>query len=235
MDEVIAGQVPGCSNACGSALRNATLDARDYRLLSMNTPVSTTLIVALAMAICASTTSAVTVTFYGVGAQSTASTPSTPEGIGFGIFGPQTVHAVNHLQDGKSQFGVGFTTSAVIFTQGADLNPIFNSFSGSFYNGSTTTATEGAVVDGVTKNYALISFDSSPFVHEAVGEFVLDEVGGSYLNALAVNDSGAPLSISLAKIAIDAARVPTAVPEPTNSLALAALVLGLVAMRKRRC
>jgi len=114
----------------------------------MNTPVSTTLIVALVMAICALTASAVTVTFYGVGAQSTASTPSTPEGIRFGIFGPATVHAVNHLQDGKSQFGVGFATSAVIFTQGADVNPIFNSFSGSFYNGSTNTATDGAVVDG---------------------------------------------------------------------------------------
>ena len=199
----------------------------------MNIPLPTKVITSLALVIFMSTASAVTVTFYGIGAQSIGTTPSTPEGIHFGTFGPQSVHAINHLQDGRSQFGVAFTTSTVVFTQGADLHPIFNSLSGSFYDGGTHTASNGAVVDGVTKNYATISFDSTPAIHEAVGEFVLDSVGGSYLNALAIDDSGAPLSISAAKTAIDAARASASVPEPTCSLAFAALMLGLVARRNR--
>ena len=175
---------------------------------------------------------AVTVTFYGPGAQSPMTTPSTPTGIHIGdLLDLGRFDSIDKNQTGSSVFG--FDTSVnLVFTQGSDLNPDAGDFQATFFNRDLNVSSGGAIVDGVTKNYANINLNGVSFKYEAVGEFVLDGQGTSYLNALAVSESGETLPISVGKAAIDAAGASASVPEPSKSLALLTL-LGIAFMRCR--
>lgn len=178
---------------------------------------------------------ATVVTFYGPGAQTSTSTIPTPAGINIGIsnFGgdpPKYNGKVDTAISADSGFAVG---ESAIFTQGTDIVATGMSPDG-LYGYSSTPAPapldprNGAILDGVTSNYANISFDGDDSVYEAVGEFVFDGMGGGYLVALAIDDAGEALPISTGAAAIEA------VPEPSALALLALGSTGLLARRRRR-
>lgn len=166
----------------------------------------------------------INVTFYGPGAQSPSTNPATPAGIDIGNLPAPGDHLLV-LDRGQSVslFAWDFSPENVIFTHGEDFpGDPSGDFSASYFDTRSDSPLNQATVDGVAKNYANISFNGG-FEFEAVGEFILDSNGGSYLNALAINDEDVTLPISQGRAAILAA-----VPEPASlSSLLSAVLVGL--------
>lgn len=158
--------------------------------------------------------------------------PYLPAGIDIGL----SPSNFGRLEKGASlvsyfgyQFG-GAPNGYLYFTTGANLALDGGSPTGSYSDGGTTY--NGAVVDGVTKNYSYISFGPYDGVFEAIGEFVFDGAGGGYMTGFAIDTDGNSLSIAAGKAAIEAI---TAVPEPSYSLALLALgSAGVLTLRNRK-
>ena len=110
------------------------------------------------------------------------------------------------------------------FTRGSDLSVTAGDPGGFYHDGSSLIF--GA--EGSSANYASIDFGADG-VYEAVGQFDFATPGSGTLVALALDTTGATLSISAGKAAIDAA----AVPEPSGLL-LGLLALGAAGCRRRR-
>ena len=110
------------------------------------------------------------------------------------------------------------------FTRGSDLSLTSGDPGGLYHTDSGFVF--GA--EGSSANYVSITFGADA-VFEAVGQFDLATPGSGTLVALALDTTGATLSISAGKAAIDAA----AVPEPSGLL-LGLLALGAAGCRRRR-
>lgn len=164
---------------------------------------------------------AITVTFYGPGAQSPSTTPATPAGfnIGFNFDVGERVIVNNNA---AAIVGYGSTS---YFTNGTD-HAGFTSFGFGQYV-YTNIVSQGVTLNS-NQNYANITFNGNDVVYEAVGQFYLDGNGGGYLVALAKNDDNSALSISAGKAAIDA------IPEPSGLALLALGAGGLLARRRRQ-
>lgn len=166
---------------------------------------------------------AITVTFYGPGAQSPFTVPATPTGFEIG----------NSFEAGKLciiadylPISAAFSSAGAYFTNGSD-HAGFDTHGYGEYT-SANLATQGAVLNS-NQNYANITFNgANDGVYEAVAQFYLDGNGGGYLVALARNDDNSALSISAGKTAIDA------VPEPSGLALLALGAGGLLARRRRQ-
>ena len=121
--------------------------------------------------------------------------------------------------------GANVVDAAVtLFTRGSDLS--VNSHNSGGYYRTDSGFLFGA--EGSSANYVSIDFGADG-VYEAVGQFDFVTPGSGTLVALALDTTGATLSISAGKAAIDAA----AVPEPSGLL-LGLLALGAAGCRRRR-
>ncbi len=165
-----------------------------------------------------SSDAATIVTLYGPGARNTGTTPATPIGISIGKAGLGL--AVDNPYVVNNSYFLG---KSIFFTSGFDLG-VSSSSNSAFYSAYGKVG-YGAQLGA--SNYANISFNGNDGVHEAVGQFSFDGIGGGFLVALAMNNDNTALSISAGKLAIDA------VPEP-SAIALLALGAGGMAMRRRR-
>ncbi len=178
---------------------------------------------------CAASAANGAVVFFGPGAQSSTSTPATPDGINIGsAFGGNL--AVNSSPLSIDTF---FASDAadIQFTSGTDLMPTSYNVSGPYANDSGV-AIGGAVLNS-DQNYINISFDGDSTVFEAVAQFSFDGNGGGYLVAIATNDApnaADPLSISAGRALIEAATV----PEPSSLALLALGASGIVIRRQRK-
>lgn len=167
---------------------------------------------------------AITVAFYGPGAQSPSSNPATPLGFDIGVtFTAGARCIIGDYLEATAAFS-GFGATGIYFTAGSDL-ATFDSFGYGQYTAGVVPF--GGATLGSNQNYANISFNGSDGVYEGVGQFYLDGNGGGYLVATAINDTNTPLSISAGKAAI------MAVPEPSG-LALLALGAGGLLIRRKR-
>ena len=122
--------------------------------------------------------------------------------------------------------GANVVDAAVtLFTRGSDLSVTLGDIGG-FYYSPNSYFVFGA--EGSSANYVSIDFGADG-MYEAVGQFDFATPGSGTLVALALDTTGATLSISAGKAAIDAA----AVPEPSGLL-LGLLALGAAGCRRRR-
>ena len=122
----------------------------------------------------------------------------------------------------SSNFGFNNVDSVVtMFTRGSDLSVNLGD-PGGFYYSPNSYFVFGA--EGSSANYVSIDFGADG-MYEAVGQFDFATPGSGTLVALALDTTGATLSISAGKAAIDAA----AVPEPSGML------LGLLALGSSTC
>lgn len=165
---------------------------------------------------------AITVTFYGPGAQSPLTSPATPAGFEIGnSFDGKFCIIADELP-----ISAAFSSAGAYFTNGSDHAGFYSHGFGEYT--SVNLAANGATL-GSSQNYANITFNGpDDEVYEAVGQFYLDGNGGGYLVALARNDDNSALSISAGKTAIDA------VPEPSGLALLALGAGGLLARRRRQ-
>jgi hypothetical protein len=134
-----------------------------------------------------------------------------PESGGEGVF------KISSDSDGKS---------SAFFSQG-DATALSSAAGGmNYFYG--TAAVNGAVIDGVTKNYIELDFLGTDTVKEAVAEMIFDGAGGGYFTAVAWNDDLSALSVPDAVTAINS------VPEPSSLSLLALGATGLLARRRRK-
>ena len=162
------------------------------------------------------------VVFYGPGAQSSTTTPPTPDGFNISLdSGAALVGSFDEENPVLFNYSGGD-----YFTQGGDLAADVAASIGYYIYGGEFTA--GAMLGD--QNYANLTFDADDTVFEAVGQFFFDGADGGYLVAIATNEDGSALSISDGVDLIDAASV----PEPSGLTLLALGSAGLLARRQRR-
>ena len=179
---------------------------------------------------------ALTVTFFGPGAQSPTSDPATPNNLtianGFidnnGSYNSGTIFVRTYTTDtGNFAFLRESGISSGLYNDGGSTNLVTILYMFGAL-GLTNNAVSG------DDNFARINLvtDANIFdpTHDSVAQFNLDEDGNSFLVALAQNTDGTPLSLLNGLNAINAASA----PEPSSLVLLALGSIGLAARRQRK-